>query len=109
MTLFANFSVGGENIPVVLLFYEGHGESYVVFCNSDSDSSLFADDSLDGYLDYYDFDVYSTGNILPIIEAVKAKLIEADWIWQVSRSSPDIIDKETGYYHKTLCFAKERK
>lgn len=101
--IFADFIV-----PVTFLFYYGDAESYVTYQHWDSDSVLAADDSIINYVDYYDFDVYSKGNFFPVIEAVKERLTEAGFIWQPSRSSADMYEKETKYYHKTLCFAIER-
>lgn len=103
--IFADFTVGGKKIPVDFLHHEGHGEPYVVYMQTDADNSLTGDDGLVGYVDYYDFDVYSKGNYIPIIEAMKEILIENGFVWQVSRSSPDMYDYDTGYYHKTLNFA----
>ena len=65
---------------------------------------MSGDDELIGYADYYDFDIYSKGNYKKIIEKVKELLRESDFVWQPSRSSADMYETETGYYHKTLCF-----
>lgn len=104
-SIFADFTVDGVNIPVEFMFYEGHDEPYIVYMNVDMDNSLSADDDLVGYVTYYDFDVYSKGNYNNIISSVKALLKQNGFIWQPSRSSQDLFDVETGYYHKTLCFA----
>lgn len=104
-SLFENFTVGGVLIPVKYSYYLGHGEPYVVWMQENADNSLTGDDSLIGYADYYDFDVYSKGNFLEIIEAVKQVLVNAGFVWQVSRSSGDLFEVETGYHHKTLNFA----
>lgn len=103
--IFRNFTVGGVGIPVKFLRYEGHDEPYVVYQQIDADDSLSGDDDLIGYVDYYDFDVYSKGNYFPIIERVKEILKQNGFVWQPSRSSGDMFEVETGYYHKTLCFA----
>lgn len=104
-SIFENFTVNGVSVPVSYMFYEGHGEPYVVWMNQDKDGSLTADDTLQGYVDYYDFDVYAKGNYLTIVEAVKQKLTENGFVWQVSRTSPDMYETDTKYYHKTLNFA----
>lgn len=103
--IFANFRVEGETIPVSFLYYLGHGEPYVVYQQVDADNSLTGDDGLIGYVDYYDFDVYAKGNYYKIIESVKEILEENNFVWQVSKSSGDMFEQDTGYYHKTLCFA----
>ena len=104
-TLFNNFTVGGVTIPVVLIYYEGHGEPYVVYRQYDKDNSYSSDDEIAGYVTYYDFDVYSKSNFLSIVEAIKTKLKGAGWTWQPRRDSPDLYETDTGYYHKTLCFS----
>jgi hypothetical protein len=104
-TLFEGFTVNGVSIPVSLLFYEGHGEPYVVYMQYDKDNSYSSEDEISGYVTYYDFEVYSKGNYLAIIEQIKTILKDAGWTWQPRRDSPDFFDKDTGYFHKTICFA----
>ena len=72
--LFNNFKVNGVSIPVALLFYDGHGEPYVTYRQYDKDNSYSSDDEISGYVTYYDFDVYSKGNFLAIVEAIKSTL-----------------------------------
>ena len=104
-SIFENFTVDGVVIPVKYMFYEGHGEPYVTYMQQDADGSLSGDDELLGYVDYYDFDVYSKGNYMNIIESLKAILKANNFVWQPSRSSQDFYETDTGYYHKTLNFA----
>lgn len=103
--ILAGFTVDDAEIPVAYMFYEGHGEPYVVYMQQDADGSLSGDDDLIGYVDYYDFDVYAKGNYLNIVKALKAVLKENGFVWQPSRSSSDMYETDTGYYHKTLNFA----
>ena len=70
-----------------------------------SDKYLTVDDYLIGYVDYYDFDVYSKGNYSKVIDEMKKILKQNGFVWQVSRSSMDMFETDTGYYHKTLNFA----
>ena len=104
-SIFENFTVDGVEIPVSFLFYEGHGESYVTYMQQDADGSISGDDDLIGYVDYYDFDVYSKGNYSNIIESLKSLLKNNGFVWQPSRTSQDFYETDTGYYHKTLNFA----
>jgi len=104
-TIFKDFTVDKVKIPVKFLHYEGHGEPYIAYYNQDNDASLSGDDDLIGYVEYYDFDVYSKGNYKNIIEEVKKKLKDNGFVWQPSRSSMDMYEADTGYYHKTLNFA----
>lgn len=104
-SIFKGFTVDGVEIPVSFMYYEGHGEPYIVYMEQDADSSYSGDDELLGYVTYYDFDVYSQGNYLKVIETLKDKLKENGFIWQPSRSSIDMYETDTGYYHKTMNFA----
>lgn len=104
-SILSNFIVDGVEIPVSFMFYEGHGEPYVVYMQQDADGSLSGDDELVGYVDYYDFDVYSKSNYSKIIESLRAILENNGFVWQPSRTSQDFFETDTGYYHKTLNFA----
>lgn len=104
-SIFKNFTVNGVKIPVKYLHYEGHDEPYIVWMNQDMSGSYSGDDDLLGYVEYYDFDVYSKGNFDTIIEELKKKLKQNGFVWQPSRSSQDMFETDTGYYHKTLNFA----
>lgn len=103
--IFENFTVDGVSIPVKFLYYHGHGEPYIVWMQEDANNSLSGDDELIGYADYYDFDIYSKNDYTNIVERVKGLLKEHGFTWQVSRSSADMYETDTGYYHKTLNFA----
>lgn len=103
--IFNNFTVDGVQIPVSYMFYEGHGEPYVVYMQENADSSFSGDDELLGYVDYYDFDVYAKGNYSKIVEGIKEIMKANNFVWQPSRSSMDMYETDTGYYHKTLNFA----
>ena len=104
-SIFQGFKVGGVSIPVKFLVYKGHGEPYITYQQIDADNSFSGDDDLLGYVDYYDFDIYSKSNYMEIIEGVKELLAENGFVWQLSRSSSDLYEADTGYYHKTLNFA----
>ena len=108
-TIFTDFTVNGVSIPVKFLYYHGHGEPYVVYQEMDANNSISGDDDYIGYVDYFDFDVYAKGDIFSIIESVKKLLKEHGFVWQASRTSPDMYETDTGYYHKTLNFAFMRE
>lgn len=103
--IFKDFTVNSKVIPVEFLRYTGDKTTYITFMESDKDNSFSGDDELLGYVTYYDFDIYSKGNYLDIIEKVKEVLKDNGWTWQPSRDSGDLYEDDTGYYHKTLCFA----
>jgi len=105
-TIFTNFAVGGVNIPVSFIRYTGKSTTYITYQEIQEDTSFSADDDLQAYVTYYDFDIYSKSNYLNIIESVKKVLKDNGWEWQPSMTSQDLYEDDTGYYHKTLCFAK---
>lgn len=104
-SIFKDFTVDGVLVPVKFMIYQGHGEPYVVWSHIDSDGSFSGDDDLLGYIDYFDFDIYSKGNYLSIVEAVKTIMRANGFVFQPSRSSADLYETDTGYYHRTLTFA----
>lgn len=104
----AGLEVDGVQIPVAFLFYDGHDEPYITYQQTDADNSYSSDDDLQAYVDYYDFDIYSKSDYTYIIKLVKLKLKEVGFTFEPSRSSGDMYETDTGYYHKTLCFAIER-
>lgn len=97
------------DVPVSFLRYDGKKVTYVTYEQIYSDNSFSGDDGLLGYVDYYDFDVYSKVNYFDLIEGIKQKLTENGFTWQPSKSSGDMYEDDTGYFHKTLCFAIERE
>lgn len=104
-SIFNNFTVDGVLVPVEFLIYKGHANTYIVWTEESMDRSLSGDDKLSNYVDYYDFTVYSKNNYLNVIEKMKKKLNENNFMWQVNRSSGDMYDPDTGYYQKTLNFS----
>lgn len=106
--IFANFTVNGEEIPVAFLRYDGKKTTYMTYQLTDSNDPFSGDDELQNYVDFYDFDIFSTGNYLPIVEAVKTILKDNGFRWQPTRSSGDMYEDETKLYHRTLSFSIER-
>ena len=104
-TIFNGFMVDGVEIPVSFLFYDGHKDTYITYMQTDADGSYSGDDELLGYADYYDFDIYSKGDYTNIVKSVKSLLKGNNFTWQPSRTSSDMYETDTGYYHKTLCFS----
>lgn len=109
VSLFRDFTVEGEAVPVRLLHYEGHGEPYVTFQLVGTEGALYGDDRLLETVAYYDFDVYKKGDYTAILSALRAALEGAGFTWQPDRSSGDLYEPETGYYHRTMQFAIDKK
>lgn len=107
--IFENFKVNGQSVPVSFLRYNGKSTTYITYQLQDMDNSYSGNDTLMGYVDYYDFDIYSKGNYFPIVESVKNLLRANGFMFQPSRSSGDLYEDDTGYFHKTLSFAIEKQ
>ena len=108
---FQNFMVNGVAIPVSFLNYSGSSLVYITYMETDKDNSYSGDNELLGYVDFYDFDIYlksGQGNLDVIIKEVKKIMKQSGFTWQPSRDSEDMYEADTGYFHKTLCFAIER-
>jgi hypothetical protein len=103
--IFNGFTVDGTKIPVSFVYYEGHDEPFITYQQIDADGSFSADDDIQGLVLYYDFDVYSKTDYTSIIDGVKELLTKNGWKWQPNMSSMDMYETDTGYYHRTLCFA----
>lgn len=102
--------LNGENglgVPVSFMFYEGTENTYVTYMQLDKDSVEAGDDSILGCVQYYDFDIYSKGNYLSIISRLIELMTAAGWTYQPSRDSPDLYERDTKLFHKTICLAKE--
>lgn len=106
--IFEGFTVDGVKIPVSLLRYTGKEKTYITYSQTQIDTTLSGDDELINYVDYYDVDIYSKGNYLKIVESVKELMKQNGFTWEASMTSGDMYEDDTGYFHKTLCFAIER-
>lgn len=106
--IFADFKVNNKSIPVSFLRYEGKSTTFLTYQQVSIDGALSGDDEIIGYIDYYDIDIFSKGNYLNIVKEVKKIMKANGFMWQPSNSSEDMYEEDTGYYHKTLCFAIER-
>ena len=84
--IFKDFEVDGKAIPVSLIQYNGKADTYIVYSQVDAEDALDGDDELIGYIDYYDIDIYS----------------------KLDKSSGDMYNTDTKFYHKTLNFAIPR-
>lgn len=105
-TLFENFIVDGEQIPVARVKYTGTATKYVTYTEIDNFAGLYADDEDVDSVAVYDFDIYCKGSSFKaILKAIKQLLKSGGWQWQ--GDSPDMYEEDTGYFHKTTTFAKE--
>ena len=100
-TIFKDFE-----IPVEYIRYKGKERTYITYTFIDDNPSLFAEDKELGSIVSIDIDIYSENNYLEIQEKVEDIMEENNFIR--TGCSPDLYEEETGLYHKTIEFAKER-
>ncbi len=105
-SIFNNFVVEGNTIPVEYITYTGKGKTYITYTFTDDNPTLYAEDQEIGSVIYIDIDIFSDKNYLAIEKKVKEIMKKNNFIR--TGSSPDMYEKDTGLYHKTLEFAKER-
>jgi hypothetical protein len=103
--LFYQFTVDGVAIPVEWLKYKGDLTAYVVFSDLGETPASHSDDECDYSVKQFDFDIYSKGNYLNILKAVKQKLKDNGWTWV--EDSPTMFEEDTGLYHITTTWEKE--
>ena len=101
-----SIAVGADNIPVSHLRYKGKSKKFITWTLLDEVPSLSANDEPLFSVGSVDLDVYSDGNYLAIIEELKKKMKNNEWVW--TGDSPEMYEEDTGLYHKTCSFEKER-
>lgn len=103
---FYQFTVDGVEIPVDFLKYKGNAETYIVFSEIDNRPAHSCDDECEYSKRQFDFDIYTKGNYLNILKAVKQRLKDNGFTWV--EDSTDMFETDTGYYHKTTTFEIEK-
>lgn len=98
--------VGGKNVPTAHLKYKGKAETFVTWTITGDEPALSANDELMYSISTVDVDVYGKGNILSVLAEVKRKMKANEWVW--TGDSPEMYEDDTGFYHRTASFEKER-
>ena len=104
-SIFKDFEVDGVKIPVEFLKYKGDKETYITFTDLGEDPASHSDNKCDYSIMQFDFDIYTKGNYLNILKAVKQKLKNNGFTWV--EDSTGMYEDDTGYYHKVTTFEIE--
>ena len=104
--IFKDFEVNKVKIPLSFLSYKGKKETYLVYSSTGETPALANDDDISDSLYHYDIDIYTKGDYLDILSKIKEKMKEKEWVWEAD--GPDLYETDTGFYHKTTSFSKER-
>lgn len=99
-------NVGGDVIPIAHLMYEGKSKRFITWTILGETPILSADDEQLYAVGSVDIDVFSDGNYLDIIKEIKQLMKNNEWVW--TGDSPEMYEEDTGLYHKTCTFEKER-
>jgi hypothetical protein len=101
------YLLSGLDVPVSYMFYEGSADTYVVYSQMGKDNSLAGENQVIGCVIYYDFDLYSKSNYLALQRQIIDTMVAAGWTYEPSRESPDLYERDTKLFHKTIVLAKE--
>ena len=101
-----DFKVNGKSIPVEHLRYKGKSNTFVTWTLLDEEPGLNGGDKCLYSVCPVDIDIYSDGNYLDILDEVKKLMTNNDWIW--TGDSEEMYEDDTGLYHRTSSFEKER-
>lgn len=99
-------SVSGATVPVAHLRYKGSSKTFVVWSILGEKPVLSGDDEPLFSVVSVDIDVYSNGNYLKVITEIKRIMKQNGWLWL--EDSPEMYEDDTGLYHRTITFEKER-
>lgn len=98
--------VGKKSVPTAHLKYKGKETTFVVWTITADSPALSADDEQLESIVSLDVDVYGKGNILDVITEIKKLMKANEWVWV--GDSVEMYEDDTGLYHRTLSFEKER-
>ena len=101
-----NLIINGQNIPIAHLRYKGNSKKYVTWTITGEAPALSANDEDLCSIVSVDVDIFSDGNYLDIEKEIKQKMKNNDWVWV--EDSEEMYEEDTGLYHKTCSFEKER-
>lgn len=95
------------DVPVAHLKYKGSSKTYVTWTMLGEEPSSASDDEITRSEANVDIDIYSDSNYLKIMSLIKKIMKKNEWRW--SGDSPEMYEEETGLYHRTSSFQKERE
>ena len=101
-----SIAVGGASVPTAHIKYKGKETTYVVWTIIGNAPALSGDDEPIYGITTVDVDIYSKGNYLKVLAEVKRLMKINEWIW--TEDSTEMFEDDTGLYHITATFEKER-
>lgn len=105
--IFGNaITVDSKPIPTAHIKYKGKETTFVVWTITNTTPALSGDDEQLYGIVAVDIDVYSKGNYISVLTEVKRLMKINGWIW--TEDSTEMYEDDTGLYHITSAFEKER-
>ena len=98
--------VGGRKIPTAHIKYKGKETTFVTWTITGNEPALSGNDELLYSICTVDVDIYSKGNYLSVLAEVKRLMKINGWLW--TGDSVEMYEDDTGLYHITASFEKER-
>lgn len=102
-------SIFGDRIgdaPVAHLKYKGSSKTFVTWTITGEEPALSGNDEDLCSICSVDVDIFSDGNYLDIKKEIKQKMKDNEWVWV--EDSEEMYEEDTGLYHQTCSFEKER-
>lgn len=104
--IFNDFKVKNVSVPVEHLRYIGNSKTYITWTLLEESPALCGNDEVLFSVCSVDIDIYSDSNYLDIMNEVKKIMKKNEWLWV--EDSEEMYEEDTGLYHKTITFEKER-
>lgn len=99
-------TVGNKKIPTAHLKYKGEETTFATWTITSNEPALSGNDEQLFSIGTVDVDVYSKGNYLSVLNEVKRLMKINEWLW--TGDSVEMYEDDTGLYHITASFEKER-
>ena len=99
-------STFGDGAPVAHLRYKGNSRKFVTWTITGEEPALSANDEDLCSICSVDVDIFSLDNYLDVKKEIKRRMKEHDWVWV--EDSEEMYEEDTGLYHQTISFEKER-
>lgn len=94
------------SVPTAHLKYRGKETTFVTWTITGDAPSFSANDEQLYSITTVDVDVYSKGNYLSVLKEIKRLMKTNEWLW--TGDSVEMYEDDTGLYHITASFEKER-
>ena len=96
----------GFPLDVGHLRYTGKSKTFLTWTITGEEPALSANDEDLCSICSLDLDLFSDGNYLDIKREIKRVMKENGWVWV--EDSEEMYEEDTGLYHQTCSFEKER-